>query len=129
MVDSSLDAKSAAAAGRGMERRGLLKAIGMVIACAAVTPLDSGFGRETGHNKPNIVFILADDQGWNALSAPMDPNVPGSKSDYFQTPNLDKLALGGMRFAQGYSPAPLCAPTRTRCSFCKFLASQTAVRV
>lgn len=112
MFDSSLGIKSATGAGKGMERR-YLKAIGIVIACAAVTPLDSGFGAETGDNKPNIVFILADDQGWNALSAPMDPDVSGSQSDYFQTPNLDKLALGGMRFAQGYSPAPLCAPTRT----------------
>lgn len=62
--------------------------------------------------KPNIVFILADDQGWNGLSIPMDPNVPGSGSAYFQTPQLAKLAREGMRFSQAYSPAPTCSPTR-----------------
>lgn len=61
---------------------------------------------------PNIVFILGDDQGWNALSAPMDPNEPGSGSVYYDTPRLAQLAAGGMRFSQAYSPAPTCSPSR-----------------
>lgn len=61
---------------------------------------------------PNIVFILADDQGWNALSIPMDPDEPRSGSDYFQTPNLARLTREGVRFSQAYSPAPTCSPTR-----------------
>ena len=66
---------------------------------------------------PNIIFILADDQGWTGLSTQMDPNVPGSKSDYYQTPNLDRLAREGMRFSQGYAPAPVCSPTRHSIQF------------
>ena len=52
---------------------------------------------------PNIVLILVDDQGWNGTSVQMDPSVPGSRSDFYQTPRLEELALSGMRFSNGYS--------------------------
>ena len=68
-------------------------------------------------DKPNVILILADDQGWNGLSCQMDPNVPESKSDYYQTPNIDRLANGGMRFSRGYAPAPVCSPTRHSIQF------------
>jgi len=66
---------------------------------------------------PNIILILADDQGWNALSTRMDPDDPGSGSTYYQTPRLAKLAAEGMRFSQAYSPAPTCSPTRHAIQF------------
>ncbi|GDY10702.1 sulfatase [Planctomycetia bacterium] len=62
--------------------------------------------------RPNIVFMLADDQGWNGLSVAMHPNVTGSKGDVFHTPNLERLAAQGMRFSAGYAPASVCSPTR-----------------
>lgn len=62
--------------------------------------------------RPNIVFMLADDQGWNGLSVAMHPNVAGSKGDVFHTPNLERLAAQGMRFSAGYAPASVCSPTR-----------------
>lgn len=67
--------------------------------------------------RPNVVLILADDQGWNALSAPMDPEVAGSKSDYHNTPHTDRLMGDGMRFTDGYAPAPVCSPTRHSIQF------------
>lgn len=66
---------------------------------------------------PNIILILADDQGWNGLSVAMDPNQPDSKSDFYQTPNLARLATEGMRFSQGYASAPVCSPTRHSIQF------------
>ncbi len=54
--------------------------------------------------KPNIVFILADDLGWTDLG------VMGSS--FYRTPRLDRLAAQGMIFNQAYSPAPNCAPSR-----------------
>jgi arylsulfatase A-like enzyme len=54
--------------------------------------------------KPNIVFILADDLGWT------DVACQGSK--YYESPNIDQLARDGMRFTNGYTCAPNCAPTR-----------------
>ena len=67
--------------------------------------------------KPNFIFILSDDHGWSQLSFAMDQEVPGTASSYLETPNLARLAQRGMRFASGYSPAPLCTPTR-RSIFC-----------
>jgi len=55
--------------------------------------------------KPNIVFILADDLGYGDLSC------YGQK--LFQTPNLDKMAAGGMLFTQHYSGTTVCAPSRS----------------
>jgi len=69
--------------------------------------------------RPNIVFILADDQGWTGLSEKMDPDVEGSCSDYYQTPSLARLVKEGMRFSQGYAPAPVCSPTRHSIQFGK----------
>lgn len=53
--------------------------------------------------RPNIVYILADDLGWT------DTAVYGSK--YYETPNIDRLAAQGMRFAN-YHNCQNCAPTR-----------------
>ncbi|MEN8716812.1 MAG: sulfatase-like hydrolase/transferase [Verrucomicrobiales bacterium] len=61
---------------------------------------------------PNIVLILTDDHGWTQLSELMDPDFPKSKSEYLESPNINQLIAGGMRFTSGYSPAPLCTPTR-----------------
>jgi arylsulfatase A len=62
--------------------------------------------------RPNIVFMLSDDQGWNGLSVAMHPDVADSRGRIFHTPNLEKLAAQGMRFSAAYAPAPVCSPTR-----------------
>ncbi|MCE7063901.1 sulfatase-like hydrolase/transferase [Dyadobacter sp. CY326] len=54
-------------------------------------------------SRPNIVLILADDQGWGDLSINGNKNV--------RTPNIDKIGKEGARFSRFYV-APLCAPTR-----------------
>ena len=66
---------------------------------------------------PNFVVILADDQGWNGLSVPMDPDDPQSGSSYYRTPNLSRFALQGMRFSQAYSGGPTCSPSRHSIQF------------
>lgn len=63
-------------------------------------------------HRPNIVFMLSDDQGWDGLSVAMDDRIAESRSDFHQTPNLEKLAASGMRFSRAYAPAPVCSPTR-----------------
>jgi len=55
-------------------------------------------------SKPNIVFIFIDDMGWTDLGY--------MGSEYYETPNIDKLAKGGMTFTQAYANAANCAPTR-----------------
>ncbi|MBF0199444.1 MAG: sulfatase-like hydrolase/transferase [Planctomycetes bacterium] len=61
---------------------------------------------------PNFVFIYGDDQGWNAMSHRTNPDIPGSGSDWFETPSLDQLANEGMRYSRAYSPGPTCSPSR-----------------
>ncbi|MCX6892169.1 MAG: sulfatase [Verrucomicrobia bacterium] len=62
--------------------------------------------------QPNFVFILGEGHGWSSTSVRMDDAVPGSRSDFVRTPNLEKLAQGGMRFASFYAPSPRCTPSR-----------------
>lgn len=62
--------------------------------------------------RPNIVFMLSDDQAWNGLSVPMHPNLDWAKSSIVETPNLERLAAQGMRFSAAYAPASVCSPTR-----------------
>jgi arylsulfatase A len=63
-------------------------------------------------DRPNIVFMLSDDQNWNGTSVTMHPDVPFSKNSLFHTPLLEKLAAQGMRFSAAYAPASVCSPTR-----------------
>jgi arylsulfatase A-like enzyme len=62
--------------------------------------------------QPNFLFLLSDDQAWTGLSCQMHPDMPDSRSQYIETPNIASLAEEGMRFSAGYSPASVCAPTR-----------------
>ncbi|MEM7386858.1 MAG: sulfatase-like hydrolase/transferase [Verrucomicrobiota bacterium] len=58
-----------------------------------------------GAEPPNVVLIMADDMGYEALS------VNGSES--CQSPHLDLLAAGGLRFSNGFSN-PICTPSRAK---------------
>ena len=61
---------------------------------------------------PNIIIILSDDQGWTGTSQKMKSSLNTSKSDYYITPNIERIGANGMTFSQGYAPAAKCAPTR-----------------
>ncbi len=78
---------------------------------------------------PNFILILADDQGWNGTSVKMMHNELGSKSDYFETPNLELLAKRGIRFSNAYASAPVCAPSRYSIQFGKTPARLSLIRV
>ena len=56
-------------------------------------------------DKPNVVFILADDLGARDLGC--------FGSTFYETPNIDRLAKRGTRFTQAYAASPLCSPTRS----------------
>jgi arylsulfatase A-like enzyme len=62
--------------------------------------------------RPNFVFILGEGHGWSSTSVRMDDAVPQSASPVARTPNLEKLAQSGMRFANFYAPSPRCTPSR-----------------
>ena len=54
--------------------------------------------------KPNVVFVLADDLGYGDLPCYGNPIV--------RTPHLDRFAAEGMRFTDFYAPAAVCSPSR-----------------
>ena len=77
----------------------------VILLCTGIitVPLRSAESSNTA-GKPNIVLILVDDLGW------MDLSCQGS--DYFRTPNIDRLASQGMRFTDAYAACAVCSPTR-----------------
>lgn len=54
--------------------------------------------------RPNVLFVLCDDLRWDCLSAAGHPNL--------KTPNIDKLAAEGVRFANAFCTTSLCSPSR-----------------
>lgn len=53
---------------------------------------------------PNIILVMADDQGWGDMAYNGHPHL--------QTPNFDALAREGIRFDRFHAAAPVCSPTR-----------------
>ena len=71
---------------------------------AGAMTLLAGPGWARAGHKPNMVLILADDMGQHQAGCYGNP--------FYETPNLDRLAAGGMKFLNGYAAAPVCSPTR-----------------
>jgi arylsulfatase A len=55
--------------------------------------------------RPNILIVVADDLGWGDLACFGHPEI--------QTPNLDRLAAGGLKLSAYYAASPVCSPSRT----------------
>lgn len=60
--------------------------------------------------KPNIIFFLVDDMGWQDTSLPFWDNVTPANGK-FRTPNMERLARQGMKFTNAYATS-VCTPTR-----------------
>ena len=76
-----------------------------IIATAIFVPLIwMACSLEKAEQRPNIIFILADDLGYGDLSC--------YGQDKFETPNIDRLAAEGIRFTQHYAGSTVCAPSR-----------------
>ena len=72
----------------------MLRALG---ACAlSVLVTGPGCSERPSPSRPNVILFLTDDQGWTGTSVQMDATVPESKSDFYRTPALVRLAREGM---------------------------------
>ena len=67
--------------------------------CVFAARSDAAEGR-----RPNILFILADDLGWNDLSC--------QGSTFYESPHIDRIGNEGMRFTRGYATCQVCSPSR-----------------
>jgi arylsulfatase A-like enzyme len=71
----------------------------------ALAGIGFGHAAKAQSSKPNIVFIMADDLGYADVSC-------YGQRDY-TTPNIDRLAIEGLRLTQGYANSAVCSATRT----------------
>jgi len=89
-----------------MRRRDFLRAVagaaGGLCLSGCVTRIEDNAGRHV--EKPNIIFILADDMGYGDLGCYGATRI--------KTPRIDRMAAEGMRFTSFYTQ-PVCGPTRT----------------
>jgi arylsulfatase A-like enzyme len=82
-------------------RRDFLRAAGLGAAACA---FPDAFGAPSA-DRPNIIWIMADDLGYGDLSCL-------NESSKIQTPNLDRMAGQGVTFTDAHSPSAVCTPTR-----------------
>lgn len=54
--------------------------------------------------RPNVILVMADDQGWGQVGYRNHPQL--------KTPNMDAMAASGLRFDRFYAAGPVCSPTR-----------------
>jgi arylsulfatase A-like enzyme len=83
-----------------LKRREFIKTIG-IGSTSLIFPV---FCNNSNFTKPNFVFFLIDDLGWN--------DVGCYGSTFYETPNIDRLAKEGIRFTDAYAACPVCSPTR-----------------
>ena len=84
---------------------------------------------QTNSSHPNFILILADDQGWNGTSVKMINNNDLSMSDFYETPNIERIAEKGVIFSNAYASAPVCAPSRYSIQFGQTPARLKMIRV
>lgn len=73
-----------------------------VLCYTSVCSAEGLFDQE--EDRPNIILVMADDQGWGQTGYQGHPRL--------KTPNLDAMAANGLRFNRFYAAAPVCSPTR-----------------
>jgi arylsulfatase A-like enzyme len=86
----------------GSVKRFMVLLIGLIVFLGGLALFGCQSAEET--QDWNIVFILADDLGWN--------QVGYHGVDFYETPHIDKLASDGMQFGNAYASDPVCSPTR-----------------
>ncbi|MFQ6130515.1 MAG: sulfatase [Armatimonadota bacterium] len=84
-----------------LSRREFMRRLGLTTGTLALPHLAQAAAPA---RRPNVILFLADDLGW------MDSSLYGSQ--YYETPNLERLAQRGMMFTDAYAANPLCSPTR-----------------
>ncbi len=86
-----------------MDRRDFLKNSALSLIALPV----AGAWASKAQPRPNILFIFSDQQRHDTVDCYGEPIFPGL------TPNLDKMASQGVRFASAFTPQPLCGPARS----------------
>ncbi len=83
---------------------GLVPAAALFLAACSATPEPRDAAAPAPDPRPNIIFVMADDHAFQAISA--------YGSDLVDTPNIDRLAAEGLRFDRAFVGNSLCSPSR-----------------
>jgi arylsulfatase A-like enzyme len=67
---------------------------------------------EQGASRPNFLFIVADDQRWDAMGVVQREQGGHARFPWLKTPNIDRLAAEGVRFRNAFCTSSLCSPSR-----------------
>lgn len=94
-----------------VNRRTFIKTSAAGLAAAALPDWGTARAAETAA-RPNFLFILTDDQRWDALGVVQREQGEAGRFPWFRTPHLDRLAAGGVRFRNAFVVNSLCAPSR-----------------
>lgn len=63
--------------------------------------------------RPNFIFVITDDQRWDALGVVQKEQGERARFPWFQTPNMDRIAAEGVRFRNAFVTMSLCSPSRS----------------
>jgi arylsulfatase A-like enzyme len=74
--------------------------------------LVAGFWAGSASGAPNVLVILTDDQRWDAVGVVQRELGAKALFPWFETPNLDRLAVEGARFRNVFATTSLCSPSR-----------------
>lgn len=92
-----------------MACKGIAMQAGLALGQAAAWLALAASARAAGQlptQPPNVVLVMADDQGWGDMAYNGHPDL--------KTPHFDEAAAAGLRFDRFYAAAPVCSPTRAR---------------
>ena len=103
--------------------------VGILLLYFSCNSVDLSKEKEKNPTSPNFILILADDQGWNGTSVKMINENELSKSDFYETPNIERIAEKGVIFSNAYASAPVCAPSRYSIQFGQSPARLQMIRV
>ena len=90
------------------------RATALLFALVLASPIEWLAARSlaAAERKPNFVYVFTDDQRWDALSVVQREQSGKGRFPWLKTPNLDRLAVGGVRFRNAFVVNSLCAPSR-----------------
>jgi arylsulfatase A-like enzyme len=106
---------------RMLLRRTFLSVLGLFMLCLAGCRSDGGASTTTrpaaesaaAAARPNFLFIITDDQRWDAVGCVQREMGDAGRFPWFTTPNMDRLAREGVRFRNAFVVNSLCAPSRS----------------
>ena len=91
-----------------LNRREFLRAAGICAAAASIPgcarPAQQPMGKVPAQKRPNIIFMMSDDQRWDAMGCMGNPVI--------KTPNMDRLALDGVLFENAFLTTSICMASR-----------------